>query len=530
MKAIRLGWAAADLVLEPLVGLLKDFQPKPAGTGAAKALPFRRRGAGSATRDLAKAIAPDAKQAAELERALDTGVKAIEAAFAKQGTKDDLVLSVGFLVDRMMAAAQGRDAGDKARDALTRQIGEAISASEVRRLPDARKQEIHDQSIALGFLLTMFLTEGEKDPAVRDVARSTGRLSISKVLGVDAESLAYDDAGLRRVAGATATTKPVFGDGPATIEAATPKGWTRSVVEGGFGLEKSISTRNKRGLPLVVRFNVIAGNAFDREPGKLLHELWDANLKQSVPEDEIVAGAKLRDLRPEIFRRTVGNGLRCWFCGVAWVRKDDPIDFLGTTQEMHLYLIESAGKWVPAVAVMTGFSGDPVAGGPALFGRDRHAWLEEAFAALRGRPSNQPLFTTAELAGEWNLTDTTMGATYVHAVTGAFLGTGFAARGQTIHLRGDGNYTASFAGVSGIGGVNQVLSEKQQGPWRIEADAHGAKLVRRRTDGTNSVNRVGGVATLKGGRRVLTLLPDNLLPTVPNLTTGTTPDRYFADR
>ena len=289
-----------------------------------------------------------------------------------------------------------------------------------------------------------------------------------------------------------------------------------------------MATRNAFNEPLRVRVIVGPGVSLSDSADSATRALFDKGLRPLIPADVSAGNGLLRDATPDLCRRIVGNGLRARFCGVSWSKKAPMNDPFGTSQELHLYLVESGGAWHPVFVTLTGMEGDRLDGPGNLFGRDRYTWVEEALGGLRGSPSGKPLFTAAEMAGTYQLNATTGGPFYYNGLTGASMGSGFQARNNILALSANGTYALQVAGASGIGGVQQVNGERQGGPFQISTDARGAFLDLRRRDGTLSRQRLMGIYAMPNGRKVLVVLPPDAWPGLQSV--WASGDHYFSIR
>jgi hypothetical protein len=257
---------------------------------------------------------------------------------------------------------------------------------------------------------------------------------------------------------------------------------------------------------------------------KALHGAYDKLLRPLIPADAMDRGVKLKEVRPDLCRRLVGNGLRCHFAGVSWSKREDSFDYFGTTQELHLYFVESGGAWFPIVAQLSGMKGE-LADGKHVEGWARYDWLEAMWATTRGEAGKAPLFTTAELTGKWELGSSTAGPFYYNAVTGASLGMGMVVRNHKVDLRADGTWSSVFVGGSGIGTV-AIGTQKESGTWQLQNDGTGCFLVRDRGSSQADRARLAGRYRLPDGNAVYLVLRQDQLSALPNVWADA--DRYFA--
>jgi len=521
----QVGWLRElDVLAPPLRGLLVDYVPRPVEPGVGKKLRFRRSHPSSACRTLALALAPNMAEVDSLETDLAARVRSLESALVQRGSRNEMVASVALMVDRLATVGIGPGAGNAGRVMLERQLGSALDAQGWSGVEDAAKQEVHDAALAFVALLERYVQQGRKSIQARITACQRVEEAIVALLGREPARFQYGSGGLSAVPSTSAISRgtPLPG---ATIDCDRIPGWARMSAGGSFVLEKSVSTNSPTRTRLEVRLSVFPGKAMAGDPAQLIGAFWESDLRSIIPEEDVLEGMTLRELRSESFRRTVGNGLRCWFCGAAWLRKDDPAAVPGTTHEAILFLIESDGKWVPAFATLTGFAGAPDGARKPVSGRIRHAWLEVALGSLRGRPSGQSLFTPAELSGRWNGLEREPGAGYVDVESGVPLVPAKPIAGAWMQLNPDG--TCEVSGVGVVGAPRP--SRSRPGQWAVRADALGATIALRLKDGARYERRLIGAAQRDGGRRSLAWLPMDLAPTMANATFGTVAARFSED-
>ncbi|MGC4045602.1 MAG: hypothetical protein QM758_17565 [Armatimonas sp.] len=488
---------------------------KPGKAGSTK---FQPSGKPILLNTIADALGQTAEQKKGLRDLLNQGAKAVEGELAKAGHPNEAAAGLTFGLVTCWNAWSGQSVSDPASEALLKQLEGALDTPAMKT--DTEKQKVWEWGVGIGVFITTLTETAATDPSVKKNLKPLAGIFLTQLLGVGPEKFRLTEKGLTAVAGAASA--PTTSTGALSLP--TLPGWTCTNESGGVIFEKALVTQNKFNEPLIVRMLLIPGAAQAGDPAAMIKSFYDRYLRPQVPADIKAGSGLLKDALPDTCRRLVGNGLRCWFAGVSWSKREDSLDYFGTTQERHLYAIESAGKWYPVFVALIGMKGAD-AQGKQYYGRERHDWLEQALMSLKGTPSGKPLYTAAELAGAYSLSSSTLGPQYYNALTGASLGNGFVSRGIKLNLLANGTYTMDFAGASNMGGGTQFSSEKQKGPFRITTDKIGAFLVRRRLNGQDSPDRLVGFYRLPDGRKVLITLPPGYAPTLPNLWGNA--DRYF---
>lgn len=474
---------------------------------------------------LIDAVAQNAEQKKALRQILVEGGKAVEAELAKAGHPHDL--SAGLAVGLAVAweLATGKEPSDKASDALLAQLRSALDSPELRASGDVDKQKMYEFGVGMAvFLKTMeeLSTDAESKKGLKAFA---GQF-IEQLTGAGPDALILDDSGIRRKGGEAPTS-----DGGATkagnLQIQLSAGWTQKKVDGGTFYTRKQATRDWPNDPLVLQV-LVTDVAVTGDPNALVRTFYDKLIRPQIPADVRVKGeALLKDVNPEIYRRLAGNGMRCYFTAASWNKKNESIEYMGTPQELHVYAVETGGGWQGVFAFLTGHDGNDPVTNQYINSGIRNGWLEDALRGLRGTPSGKPLFTVAEVVGDFQLSSNTLGPYYVNALTGASVGNAMVFRNHKVSYKANGAYTSVFVGGSGIGSVT-IGSEKEAGTIRIVNDDIGAFLVRKLSDGRERKDRLVGLNTMADGRKMLINLPQGYAPTTGWIWQYA--DRYFTEK
>jgi hypothetical protein len=467
-----------------------------------------------ALRGLATALASDAAERDRLRAQLETDVAALNERLAELGWKNDAAAGVGFGLAALWRVHVGAELAPESTRALVAQVQVAFEAPELRELAWREKQRLLEHVLGLAVFAALREEAVGEQQEARDSARAFAGAVLAQILGRSPRELELGAEGLRERQAAKPARDTKLAPAAKLLAVATPAGWQRETRGAELMLSRSLPTENERGEPLALRV-VLAGAGEQGSPTALLHAHYDRLLRPLIPADAVVDGVALREVSPEQLRRFVGNGLRCHLTGVSWLRRDTSHDLLGTSQELHLYLVESGGAWFPVVASFTGLGGPRKdgAGRESVDGKLRHIWMEELWAATRGEPSSEPLFDPLELVGSWQLGSTTTGLFYDHGRIGDVPGQAVVMSSEGLEVFADGSFRSTFIGGSGVGRVRFQRQEKR-GSWSLERDEHGFFFVRTLEDGAIERVRWGGHTTRRDGRRALILLDVDAIPTL----------------
>jgi hypothetical protein len=523
----------AALLLAPLAALAGQDAPKPptgiaslAQALARKAAPptdqptrFRPRRKPVSLDAIADALGQDADQSTALRTLFQEGVPAIEAKLAEAGHPNDVAAALTFAIAVNWGTWKGSEVSDPASEALLGQLRGALDTAEFRALADVDKQRSYEYALAMGLFSMAMVEAAAGDEATLAGVREFARQSLQQLLAADPAVLELGDQGLQ--ASAAESAEPVADAAPLTFTA--PAEWQREDDADFTTFTRTLATRNRHNEPLVARVLVSKAGGTADDTDASLHLFYDKLVRPLIPADAMVAGVVIKDARPEVCRRLIGNGLRCHFVGVSWSKREDGLDYFGTEQELHLYLVESGAAWYPIVVQFTGMKGEVVDAGPTVYGSARHDWLEQLWSTAKGAAGKRPLFDPAEIHGAWRLSSSTAGPFYYSATTGASLGMGIVVRDNRLDYRTDGTYRQVFVGGSGIGTVN-IGKETTNGEWRLETDAIGTFVVRTWPGGRDTRARLISAYKLPDGTRVLVELLGSDAPTLPRL--WGSPDRY----
>lgn len=494
---------------------IANLLSKPGKSGSTR---FRPSGKPVLLNTLADGLGQTAEQKKTLRELMTKGAQAVETELAKAGHPNEAAAGMTFGLATCWGAWSGQTPSDAASEALLKQLEGALDTPAMKT--DTEKQKVWEWGVGIGVFVATLIETAATDASVKKSLKPLAGAFLTQFLGVPPEKFRLTDKGL--VAAAPAAS-PTVSTGALNLP--TLPGWTRTNESGGVIFEKVVVTQNKFNEALALRILIIPGAAQAGDPTAMVKSFYDRYLRPQVPAHiKVGNNGLLKDALPDTCRRLVGNGLRCWFAGVTWSVREDSLDYFGTTQERHIYAIESAGKWYPVFVALIGMKGQD-AQGKQYYGSERHEWLEQALMSLKGTPSGKPLYTVAELAGAYTLSSSTAGPQYYNALTGASLGMGFVSRGIKLNLNANGTYTMDFAGASNMGHGTTFSSEKQKGPYRITTDKIGGFLVRRRLNGNDSPDRLVGLYKLPDGRKVLVTLPPGFAPTLSQLWQNA--DRYY---
>lgn len=501
------------------ISSLARLLAKKAGPPVEQATRFKPRKQPVLLDDIANSLGQDDEQRTALREVFQQGVPAVEAKLAEAGHANDVAAALAFAIAVNWGAWKGEEVSDPASEALLKQLQAALGTPEFRALKDLEKQKAYEYPMALGLFTAVMLENAGGDKDTLAGAKAFAGEVLKLLLGVDPATVELTESGLQAAGGAAAASAA-----GAPLVVGTPDGWLREDADGMVVLSKSMPTRNDKNEPLTVRVIVSTEGASSQDVEKDLHAAYDKLLRPLIPADATPGGVAIKDARPDVCRRFVGNGLRCQFAGVSWSKRESGLDYFGTSQELHLYFVESGGRWFPVVAQLAGLKGPLRQGGQDVMGGARHDWLEEVWAKAHGEASQEPLFAPAELVGHWELSSSSAGPFYYNAMTGASMGMSMVVRNHKVDRQADGTWSSVFVGGSGIGSV-QIATQKLRGTWELKNDQYGCFLVRTGEDGAVSQNRILGLYGLPDGRRVYVELLPNDFPSLPVLWQNG--DRYF---
>jgi len=480
-----------------------------APAGAPAAARFKPSGDHPMLDSIVNSLSTDDAQRSTLRQLLTQGGDALEAAMRKAGRPNDVSAAFVLFVSTQWSAATGKTVSDAASNALMAQTDALFDSPEMRATSDADKQRFYEYCTYLT-VFTSTMQQAAQDDATKNNVRGAAAQLFRTLVPVDPQKVSIVAGRGLVLPGAAASTAP-----SASLSFSAPPGWQKQVEEGGAVYSRTIKTTNG---DLTVSAVILLPAARTGAPAALCGRLFDDLLRPRL-------SGLPQDIRPEVFRRYVGNGLRCAFASVSRNYRKDSLDYLGTSQELHLYAVESGGAVVPVLVTLTGSDGMGP-DGKYVNPHIRDEWVEEFLGALSGTPTNRSLFTGPELAGSYKLSQSTTGPQLYNAVTGAYAGFAFVSRGNEITLRADGTFEAQFVGVSGINSINRYYQEKGKGRFKIVKEGMANILVM--TDsasGREFKERLAGAFVLPGGAgKMLITLPVNMPVTAVNIAQSC--DRY----
>lgn len=470
--------------------------------------------------ELADALGQDQEQRAALREVLLQGSAAVEEKLAAAGHAHDVAAGLAFSIAFHWGLWSGSEITDRASKSLIAQLCCALDTPDFRALSDRDKQKAWEYGVGLGaFSAVMHEAAGEDQESKAGMKAFAGQV-LETLLGQAPGTLKLTDAGLAE-ASQVPGQKPKSespSEAHATGLALTPPpGWTSDEDGESMMLTRTLATRNENNEPLMVRV-VVSKTGTAGQPEALLHRLYDQIARPLIPADATPRGVVLKQARPEVLRRFVGNGLRCHVAGAEWNKQARGFDYIGTTQGVQVLLVESGTAWYPIVVLLAGHRG-PIGEGPdqrEADGSVRYDWLEQLLQALRGSPSKEPLVAREELVSSWEFSDTTAGPGFSGSPTGSSLGMSVVVRNEKLDLNTDGSYRSRFAGGPGVG-YAATVTQTTTGTWSLDCDARGMFLIQAKTAGTASTKRLAGMYTRADGRRVVLLLDGNQLPAVQNV-------------
>jgi hypothetical protein len=462
------------------------------------ALHFKPSGKPVLLLNIANALGQNVEEKKALREVLTEGAKLMEVEFAKGGHPNDMAMALAFSLTALWETHSGKSLSDKATQAVLFQLQQVLNTPEMGRQSDTEKQKIYEYGLGVGiFVKVMSEAAGSDKGAKQNLQQLAGKI-LEQMLKISPEKLRLDEKGLALLAVQSSNNNSSGNAGGVTI--ATPRGWKREEDKDTVQLTLAQAFRDAPQDPLTINvFLSKAGTAASSAtPEKVFTSLYDSKFRPVIPKEAVIGegskATKIKDLMPDVCRRLVGNGLRCWFAGIAW---EIAPGYLGPKAELHLYAIESGDTWYTMTVILKG------RGDVDHNWRTRNNWLEAALAALRGVPSGKALFTLEELFGVYQLSSNTPGPMYYSTITGAAVGTSVLAFGVTLTLRPDGTYLSQMAKISGIGGSTTASRSEEKGTYALQQDATGAFLVQKQAGGKESRSRLVGYTKLPDGRRHL---------------------------
>jgi hypothetical protein len=495
--------------------------------GATSSTRFKPSGTRLTLDETVKSLGQSAEQQDVLRQLLTQGTDALEAEIRKAGRPNDISVAFALFISTQWSIATGKEVSDAANDSLLAQTDNLLDTPEVRALSDADKQRFYEYCTFLTVFSTTVQQTANDDTSKRN-ARAAATQIFKTLLPVEPSKISITAKGMT-LPGGSAPAAPAAGNNgstttppPSSVNLSVPTlpGWEKKVEQGIVTYARSVQT-SEGGLS--VKALVLTEAARKGTPEALANDLFDQFLRPLVP-----APGLPKELRPEVFRRYVGNNLRCSFTVVSRTVKKGSLDYLGTSQEMHLFAVESGGTVIPVVFALNGHDGTGP-DGKFINSSIRHEWVEEMLNGLSGTPVNKPLFTNAELAGAYSMSSSTLGPQFYNVNTGASVGYAYVSRGGKMTLGADGTFEVMNYGASGIGGPANFQIEKGKGKYRLEKDGNGIMLIMTdSTTGRKFHEKLAGAFTLPGSAgKVIITIPMKALVTPASIAQSN--DRYLTN-
>ncbi len=206
------------------------------------------------------------------------------------------------------------------------------------------------------------------------------------------------------------------------------------------------------------------------------------------------------------YRGRLPGGINAHFMGRSFERPGQG-DFYTV-----MYLLDLGDRaQVIAASVVPGWEG---VGYPAAIEASAHQALSQALfplldsLRLPGRTASGPLFTRAEVQGDWTYRDGGDGGSFSSAQSGALLGAAVRGASSDLKLRADGTYSYGFAfyAVNPAGGNLPPQAENHDGRYEFNDDILTWRPRQKVSyDPRRRVVGTGVQRTAKGPRRLLIL-------------------------
>ncbi len=436
---------------------------------------------------------------------LTAGFKAFENAAKKEGKPNDVAAAFAFFIATHYTAATGKPVSDAGGEAIYAQVQSLFTDPDGEAITDADKQRFWETCVGLS-VFTLGIAEAATDDDTKASLKKIAAASFQSLMNVPVTAVKITDKGIE-VAGAP---KAVPVGSTANLSYVVPAGWTETKEDGGVLLTRAVKTDEGE---LVLNVILMLGAAQSGNPNELCQAFYKKQLAPQLPADEFRSGTSLRKMKTDVYRRLVGNGMRCYMTGNLWTKKMNGLDYFGTSQEWHIYYVESGSKWVPVMVSMTGEKGfdDRKV---LLNGGERYDWLEEVLLGLKGTPSGKPLFTLSEVVGDFGTGSSSAGPMLYSTITGNSVGMNMLASSIKLNIKPTGAFTYQFGAANTYaGGGTQFLTDKDTGRITITQDKWGAFLVRNGKVRT-SRDRIVSASVLSNGRRVFVTVGESDKPTL----------------
>lgn len=477
----------------------------------AAAYTFKPSGGRLALDDLINTLGEGDEQKKALRTLFTAGFTAFEGAAKKERKANDVAAAFTFFIATHYSAATGESISDAAGGALYAQVQSLFADPAMKTITDADRQRFWETCVGLSTFtlgIAQAATDAEADASFKKIAAAT----FQSLLNVPVTSVKITDKGIT-VAG---TAKAVAATSSTTnLSYTVPAGWTETKADGGTLLNRTVKTEKGE---LVLDVVLMTGAAQSGDPSEFCQAFYKKQLAPQMPADEFKNGTSLREMKTDVYRRLVGNGMRCYMTGNLWTKKVG-LDYFGTSQEWHVYYVESGSKWVPVMVSMTGEAGRD-SQDVLLNGNERYDWLEDVLRGLKGAPSSKPLFTLAEIVGDFSTVSSSVGPMLYSTITGGSVGMNAVASSTQLNIKSTGTFSYSIgAATTYAGSGTRFQSQKDTGNVTITQDSWGSFLVRNGKART-SRDRIVTASVLPNGRRMFVTVGESDKPTLSFIWNG----------
>lgn len=480
-------------------GVSKDAKPN------AAAYTFTPTGERLVLNDLVNTLGDGDEQKKAIRTLITAGFTGFENAAKKEGKSNDVAAAFAFFIATHYSAATGKTVSDAGGEAIYKQVQSLFAAPDMKAITDADKQRFWETCVGMS-TFTLGIAEAASDAETKASLKKLAAASFQSLLNVPVTSVKITDNGIEIANAPKATTTA----STVNLSYGVPAEWTETKQEGGVLLTRSLKTDEGE---LLVNIILMFGAAQSGNPTQLCQSFYKKHLLPQIPEGEMRGGAIVKDIANDVCRRLVGNGLRCYMTGNYWTHKKSGLDYFGTSQEWHIYYIESGTQWIPVMVSMTGNTGRDSRGVLRSAG-ERYDWLEDVLRGLKGTPSGKPLFTLAEVVGDFRSGSSSAGPMMYSTITGGSVGMNMLSSAIKLNIKPTGTFAYEFGAANTYaGGGTKFVSEKDTGKITITSDKWGAFLVRNGKVRT-SKDRIVSASVLPNGRHMFVTVGESDKPTL----------------
>lgn len=476
---------------------------------AASLYTFKPSGGRLALDDLVETLGEGDEQKKAIRELLTAGFTGFEEAVKKEGKANDVAAAFAFFIATHYTAATGKPVSDGAGDAIYKQIQSLFADPAMKDASDADKQRFWETCVGLS-TFTLGIAEAATDAETKASLKKVAAATFQSLLSVPVSSVKITDKGIEVIGASTPTPAAAAIGSTSNLSYAVPAGWTEQKEDGGVLLNRTVKTDEGQ---LVVNAVLMLGAAQAGNPNELCQAFYKKYLVPQIPEGTVRNNKVVRDLPPEVYRRLVGNGLRCYFTGNFWNKRKDSLDYSGTSQEWHVYYVETGGKWVPVMVSMTGEWGRDERG-ILLSDSERYNWLEDVLRSLKGTPSGKPLFVLSEFVGDFKTSFSSAGPMMYSTISGGAVGMNMVAGSTRLITKATGAFQYQYGGATTFaGGGTNFGTQKNAGKVSLTNDSWGAFLVLNGNERTSKY-RLVSASTLPGGQKQFITLMEAEKPTL----------------